>query len=81
MSRDITVRPRQDSNLRFRLRRPALYPLSYGGDRRDAWPFGAAGGLRHRGANTSAGVEDPPRPLRGRLWTTYPRCTMWIGML
>ena len=23
--------PRQDSNLRFRLRRPALYPLSYGG--------------------------------------------------
>jgi hypothetical protein len=25
-------RPRQDSNLRTRLRRPALYPLSYGGD-------------------------------------------------
>jgi hypothetical protein len=25
--------PRQDSNLRFRLRRPALYPLSYGGSR------------------------------------------------
>ena len=24
-------RPRQDSNLRFRLRRAALYPLSYGG--------------------------------------------------
>ena len=24
--------PRQDSNLRFRLRRPALYPLSYGGN-------------------------------------------------
>ena len=23
--------PRQDSNLRTRLRRPALYPLSYGG--------------------------------------------------
>ena len=23
--------PRQDSNLRFRLRRAALYPLSYGG--------------------------------------------------
>jgi hypothetical protein len=23
--------PRQDSNLRFRLRRPTLYPLSYGG--------------------------------------------------
>gem|GEM_PF-1667534 len=24
--------PRQDSNLRFRLRRAALYPLSYGGN-------------------------------------------------
>jgi hypothetical protein len=24
-------RPRQDSNLRHRLRRPVLYPLSYGG--------------------------------------------------
>lgn len=30
MSRDITLRPRQDSNLRSRLRRPVLYPLSYG---------------------------------------------------
>ena len=26
-----TLRPRQDSNLRTRLRRPLLYPLSYGG--------------------------------------------------
>jgi hypothetical protein len=26
-------RPRQDSNLRHRLRRPVLYPLSYGGGR------------------------------------------------
>ncbi len=25
------TRPRQESNLRTRLRRPALYPLSYGG--------------------------------------------------
>ncbi len=25
------MRPRQESNLRTRLRRPALYPLSYGG--------------------------------------------------
>jgi hypothetical protein len=33
MSRDITWRPRQDSNLRPRLRRPVLYPLSYGGPR------------------------------------------------
>jgi hypothetical protein len=31
MSRDTTLRPRQDSNLRTRLRRAALYPLSYGG--------------------------------------------------
>ena len=31
MSCDITWRPRQDSNLRHRLRRPVLYPLSYEG--------------------------------------------------
>ena len=31
MSRDITPCPRQDSNLRTRLRRPVLYPLSYEG--------------------------------------------------
>jgi hypothetical protein len=31
MSRDTTARPRQDSNLRTRLRRPMLYPLSYEG--------------------------------------------------
>ena len=32
LSCDITKkRPRQDSNLRHRLRRPVLYPLSYGG--------------------------------------------------
>jgi hypothetical protein len=29
-------RPRQDSNLRNRLRRPVLYPLSYGGERTNA---------------------------------------------
>ena len=27
----VPERPRQDSNLRHRLRRPVLYPLSYGG--------------------------------------------------
>ena len=27
----VGTRPRQDSNLRTRLRRPVLYPLSYGG--------------------------------------------------
>jgi hypothetical protein len=30
-SRCLTMRPRQDSNLRSRLRRAVLYPLSYGG--------------------------------------------------
>jgi hypothetical protein len=29
-------RPQQDSNLRTRLRRPLLYPLSYGGLRRNS---------------------------------------------
>jgi hypothetical protein len=32
MSRDITQCPRQDSNLRSRLRRAVLYPLSYEGE-------------------------------------------------
>ena len=35
MSRDITGCPRQDSNLRPRLRRAVLYPLSYGGSATD----------------------------------------------
>ena len=35
--------PQQDSNLRTRLRRPALYPLSYGG-RRPPPPGHLAGG-------------------------------------
>jgi hypothetical protein len=30
--RDITRRPRKDSNLRTRFRKPMLYPLSYGGE-------------------------------------------------
>ena len=30
-SRSLAVYPQQDSNLRFWLRRPTLYPLSYGG--------------------------------------------------
>ena len=32
------ARPRQDSNLRTRFRRPVLYPLSYGGGSPDATP-------------------------------------------
>ena len=31
----LDLRPQQDSNLRTRLRRPLLYPLSYGGTRTD----------------------------------------------
>ena len=31
-------RPRQDSNLRTRLRRPVLYPLSYGGIPHGGYP-------------------------------------------
>ena len=36
-------RPRQDSNLRTRLRRPMLYPLSYEGSPRGAKPQGSGG--------------------------------------
>ena len=62
--------PRQDSNLRFRLRRPTLYPLSYGGalrcDRSDAPP-----GEPARDGPGDAGlvtVVPPPRrlPTAGR---------------
>ena len=51
-------RPRQDSNLRTRLRRPMLYPLSYEGEgtqgsgrrcRRGTWTA-AGGGRRWGGA-------------------------------
>jgi hypothetical protein len=31
LTRSFASRPRQDSNLRTRLRRPVLYPLSYWG--------------------------------------------------
>ncbi len=41
--REIEKRPRQDSNLRHRLRRAVLYPLSYGGSRRRQGSSGAAG--------------------------------------
>jgi hypothetical protein len=41
----IGVRPQQDSNLRTRLRRPLLYPLSYGGWRTDPATAGFRRGL------------------------------------
>ncbi len=40
---DSEKRPQQDSNLRTRLRRPLLYPLSYGGwhaESPEVWPTG-----------------------------------------
>ena len=50
--------PRQDSNLRTRLRRAVLYPLSYGGATRNstvpagpAQPVGAGSGSAPRSAN------------------------------
>src|SRR6202035_3790834 len=44
-------RPRQDSNLRHRLRRPVLYPLSYGGGR-----------CKSRGRSYSSRADGPPDP-------------------
>jgi hypothetical protein len=38
----VTGRPRQDSNLRSRLRRAVLYPLSYGGSGEDEGISGPA---------------------------------------
>jgi hypothetical protein len=51
MSRDITRRPQQDSNLRTRLRRAVLYPLSYGGWRicsRPVFPGWRSKGTRRK---------------------------------
>jgi hypothetical protein len=63
------VRPRQDSNLRTRLRRPMLYPLSYeGGDRtsylhdRLGWTCGGTDGLG--GRRRSGHPEVAPGQLR-----------------
>ena len=46
--------PRQDSNLRHRLRRPVLYPLSYEGVRRARDPVASGRPSRRREANCSA---------------------------
>ena len=46
----VTQRPRQDSNLRHRLRRPVLYPLSYEGKCR--------GRRRERGTRTSGAITN-----------------------
>ena len=51
---DRRARPRQDSNLRTRLRRPALYPLSYEGVR-TTLPVPRAGLRERTGAPVDAG--------------------------
>ena len=51
--------PRQDSNLRSRLRRAVLYPLSYGGGKPGKPSSGAlrsAGGRKRRAAELRAAV-------------------------
>src|SRR5690348_14094928 len=50
------LRPRQDSNLRTRLRRAVLYPLSYGGSRRLA---------------RLSGLQRPSSPYAGRMERGY----------
>ena len=58
--------PRQDSNLRTRLRRPALYPLSYGGERAPSLTFRPELTLTAyaRGMPTVLLVDDDPAILR-----------------
>ena len=70
MSRDTTERPRQDSNLRTRLRRPMLYPLSYEGEGRtlDRSPGGVSGfggGGRGLGASKTAAAGAAAARQRG----------------
>lgn len=61
----IQVRPRQDSNLRSRLRRAVLYPLSYGGFR--LHEVTSAGGVVSGGVTCDEDVVfGDPRTL-GRL--------------
>ena len=54
----ISERPRQDSNLRHRLRRPVLYPLSYGGG------FARHGGARKRQSIVVPAGSEPPSTCR-----------------
>ena len=57
-----SLRPRQDSNLRTRLRRPVLYPLSYEGigTATQRWPVECTkGGPRSiKGVSTTKGSPD-----------------------
>src|SRR5664280_2916340 len=77
MSGDITQCPRQDSNLRHRLRRPVLYPLSYEGNGRGRAPVIRTDCTLHRGTNCSA-IHRPrtSHPNGECPLTTYSRSSM-----
>src|SRR5207247_6341033 len=61
----LTPCPRQDSNLRTRLRRPALYPLSYGGERSPSLAVRPEATHPYaRGVPTVLLVDDDPVILR-----------------
>ena len=84
------ARPRQDSNLRTRLRRPLLYPLSYGGSgRRKITSHPAPRRGRGRRPHTAiatrvAGMlvrEVAVDALASRAWRRHwDACSWWTTM-
>ncbi len=61
--------PQQDSNLRTRLRRPVLYPLSYGGQlRADYTTTRSAGKKARKAVNGRMQVFTRPGIEKGRGW-------------
>ena len=67
-------RPRQDSNLRHRLRRPVLYPLSYGGGRmREQADDRSRRAGGRRPASPGVGVLPYPAPPCRSTTTSPPR--------
>ena len=80
-------RPRKDSNLRTRFRKPMLYPLSYGGRRhapmrgtalhpdttlRARHPRPWSGPAQQRSLSLSSGLSVPGRPLEAANGTSGP---------
>lgn len=67
--------PRQDSNLRFRLRRAALYPLSYGGSA----GFRSSAGWPWCGDDPTVAVSHDENPSRQvRRCATHTRTAITI---
>src|SRR6266550_9204757 len=64
--------PRQDSNLCFRLRRPTLYPLSYGGDPNPSLATGFLGPVAGQRSSASILRSWSPRSLAYCWLTTTP---------